>query len=112
MHSSRRELPVFTPSLMSPSLTRSFLLLGLLACALGSPRRAVSQAPPNAVPGELLVGFRPEAAPLRSAVAGMAGIGEVAGYQPALQAYRVRLPPGVSMAAAIEALRARPEVRY
>jgi thermitase len=93
-------------------VTRSFLLLLLGVLILGTARRAGSQVPANAVPGEVLVGIRAEAVRVWSTSAGAPGIGRVAGYQPALQAYRVALQPGVSLAAAIELLRARPEVRY
>src|SRR5262245_11588506 len=69
------------------------------------------------VPGEVLVGLRPEAAAAAAApetlVAHLAGgLGVVAGYQPAIGAARIRLHPGIALEAALRLLQRRPELRY
>ena len=65
----------------------------------------------SVVPGEILVGFRPEHYTLRS-IQTLSTWGRVAGSQPAIDTHRLKLNPGVRMDAAIAALSQREDIAF
>lgn len=87
-----------------------------VSCSLpiGSQVKAdLPEAP--VVPGEVLVGFRPARAGGGLDSAGVSAalrLGDIAGFNSRLSAGRVKLRPGMSMAAAIAYLRGQPGVSY
>ncbi len=70
-----------------------------------------SQAHTLSVPGEVLVGMRPERDGM-AALNSVQSFGVDAGHSSALHAHRIRLRAGVSIEAAVAALRKRPDVLY
>lgn len=90
----------------------SLCVLGLsLVCA--TPSRAGADIPTApVVPGEILVGFAPTRTGLTAQSASINPVGQVAGFNSRLNAARVVLRPGLSMASAMAHMRAQPGVQY
>ena len=63
------------------------------------------------VPGEVLIGFRAEQQNSRS-IQSLSLWGHVAGSQPDIRTHRLKLNPGINMAAALVGLRSRPDIAF
>lgn len=95
------------------SLVATALLVGAGQYRLKAQDAVVlaSQAHSLSVPGEVLVGIRPEVDGMKS-MSSVQSLGFDAGHSSALHAHRIRLRAGVSIEAAVAALRKRSDVLY
>jgi subtilisin family serine protease len=92
------------------ALPAAFLLTLSLASALTG--RAAADLSVESVPGELLIGLRPTAAPDQSASQIQNGFGTILGTHPALRALRMKVRSGLSIEAAMAGLLKRSDVLY
>ncbi|HLK60700.1 MAG TPA: S8 family serine peptidase [Chthonomonadaceae bacterium] len=92
------------------SRNNAILSLATIALLTGGALAAGAQEAP-VVPGEILVGIRPEFNTMRSAQS-LSTWGRILSSQPVIGAHRLKLNRGVSMDAAIAALRSRADVAY
>jgi subtilisin family serine protease len=88
------------------------LSLPLLCLGLRSANSAASAPAAPSVEGELLVGVRPASARFDQLSMIVSALGRVAGEQPQIHAYRVRLNRSVSMQYALERIRRHADVTY
>ncbi|HZO87484.1 MAG TPA: S8 family serine peptidase, partial [Chthonomonadaceae bacterium] len=87
------------------------LLVALLGLWLGLPQRVFAVTQEEVVPGEVVVGLRPESDSLGIAQR-LSDFGASTSHLHAIHAYRLRLRPGLSIDTALAQLRQRPEVLY
>src|SRR5437588_11231804 len=93
--------------------TLALCLLAAIAVGVLPRSRARAQAPAEEiVPGEILVGVKPEADDGWQAARLTTHFGAAVAAHPALHVYRYRLRQGFSMQAAIDQMRKRPDVLY